>query len=372
MARKVSLMIGTAALAVSISSISTGIPAAAKATAGVVLSAAEYKSGKLVISGKAAKSGVVVTIKGTTFKVTANAKAEFTFSVALKTTDCRFTLTTKQGESSFVAGNCGPTGPVGDPGPKGKAGPAGPVGAAGPKGATGAVGPKGPVGAAGEKGAAGAAGPKGPVGDTGPAGATGDAGIKGVPGDTSTVPGPIGDAGPTGGTGPIGSLGPTGPTGPKGPTGPQGPQGIAGVAGPKGPTGDIGPKGATGDVGTAVGVLLVEKICQQRADYYYEGGNQFSSDARCIATCGDNSVLLGYKSEYYGPTGLVGSQVSPVNHDYGWWGYNVYRGTTSSQDGVPKWQYYVRFDAEKYFDNGAVNTNYKFVQSLYCVKRTSP
>ncbi len=71
---------------------------------------------------------------------------------------------------------------------------------------------------------AGDTGPTGPVGATGPIGVTGPTGPVGV----------TGDVGPTGATGPVGATGPQGVTGDVGPTGVTGPAGATGATGPQG------------------------------------------------------------------------------------------------------------------------------------------
>lgn len=147
----------------------------------------------------------------------------------------------------FFAGYTG-TGITGATGPKGDEGPRGATG----EGIQGLPGQTGSPGATGIQGATGF-GIQGPTGSQGATGATGPQGATGI-----SIQGPTGPTGPEGPRGSTGVQGVTGPSGPQGikgdpgepgDEGPMGPRGHTGPSGPAGPVGEIGPIGPTGETG---------------------------------------------------------------------------------------------------------------------------
>lgn len=133
--------------------------------AGLTLTKAAVEAGVVVIEGRLAKGGGLVSIVGT--KVKAKAAADGTFRLRSPTLPptCQVVLKAPGGTLPVMIGSCGPKG---ETGPDGQIGPIGAIGAAGPAGPQGAQGETGAQGHVGPAGATGAAGPKGP---TGPAGA---------------------------------------------------------------------------------------------------------------------------------------------------------------------------------------------------------
>ena len=155
------------------------LPVAGLASAvgsGLKLQTVTIAAGKLVVVGTSARPRVRVTIPGTSFQTTSNARGEFSFNIRFRPDSCRLTLATYTGVTTALVSMCGPEGKKGDRGLTGLAGPAGPSGPSGPQGPRGLQGDQGPPG---------------PKGDQGPQGVAGEQGPPGPPG----VPGPVADSG---------------------------------------------------------------------------------------------------------------------------------------------------------------------------------
>ena len=188
----------------------------------VSVSKAAIEGGRLVIQGKTAFPGEVVTVDVTHGTATSNATKDFTFSLLYLPPTCVVNLTANTIVRPFVVSTCGPRGlnPAGawtntraynaddvvtllgssyrsrtGAGNLNKSPPVSggfwevlaAKGAAGPQGVTGATGPQGIAGIAGPQGIAGATGPIGPQGPIGFPGATGPAGPQGTTGIVSFI-----------------------------------------------------------------------------------------------------------------------------------------------------------------------------------------
>ncbi|HUG63017.1 MAG TPA: hypothetical protein VMP03_14295 [Methylomirabilota bacterium] len=156
----------------------------------LTLTKVALESGGLVVVGRTAKPGQIVTLDDpkTSKRSKRDKTRRFKLIAELKPGDCTIVLSVGAKKSAPLAvTGCGPIGPTG---------------------ADGATGPAGPTG------------PEGPP--NGPPGPTGEMGPQGVPGDK----GDAGDQGLQGSAGPKGDTGATGPTGGAGPTGPTGPSGF--------------------------------------------------------------------------------------------------------------------------------------------------
>jgi hypothetical protein len=243
------------------------IPPAAAGDPGLSIDVATIAAGKLVITGSASGPGVVVKIRGTNLKATADALSKFSFNVGYRTSDCEVWLQTSTGRLRVLVSNCGP-GSL-------------------PRGAwsSTATYSRGDLAVYGDVTYQAQrlnrhkqpdisaadwltfAGPDvGPQGDPGPQGPKGDPGEKGDKGD-------IGDVGPQGA---------------QGEQGPQGPKGDTGDPGPQGATGSQGPPGPPGDPGGLPGVRLVVHYCDDTG-----GWTLNSAQVYCIAACAPGEVPVG-------------------------------------------------------------------------------
>ena len=146
---------------------------ASAAGSGLKLQTVTIAAGKLVVTGTTARPRVRVTIPGTSFQTTSNARSEFSFNILFRPDNCRLTLATNTGVTTALVSLCGPQGKKGARGLTGLTGPEGPDGLTGPEGPIRPSGPEGTQGPAGPQGLQGQAGPRGPQGATGPQGGPG-------------------------------------------------------------------------------------------------------------------------------------------------------------------------------------------------------
>lgn len=148
---------------------------------GLSIKTAEHRAGRIVIEGRTARAGQVVTLDEPDASSRRSGEdRNFSITAQIVPGDCTVVLSVGDERDTVRLSACGPMGPAGEAGPRG------------PRGETGAVGPRGPAGPEGRPGLAGAQGPRGEKGDKGE---KGDRGDKGPKGDT----GATGPAGPSGG-----------------------------------------------------------------------------------------------------------------------------------------------------------------------------
>lgn len=81
-------------------------PAFAAKGAGLDVKVAEYRGGRLVISGVAAAANTTISLLGTDFKTKSKANKTFAFVLNLRDDDCVATLATKAGKLELQLGNC--------------------------------------------------------------------------------------------------------------------------------------------------------------------------------------------------------------------------------------------------------------------------